>query len=135
MAKYVAIEHTLDRVTLLSPDVSIPRWLGFNFHDFFKNTGIKLVNFVTGGDEEKAKIVVHRSIRTALARCWVHVLPLTEIVVLLVLNIRGFYIGTDLEGNHWEYDLTSKMLALRSTAKLLVSENQAPENIEPGLLQ
>lgn len=62
-----------------------------------RNIGLEILAFVLirlwfGLSPEPAKVVVKKSFWIAFSRCWIHLLPLTVSLVLIWLNLKGFYI-------------------------------------------
>jgi len=66
--------------------------------------------------EEKKPALLHDR-RAALYASILHVIPITASVTLLAFNLRGYYIGSELTGQHGEDNL--KLLGLQFAAKLL----------------
>ena len=63
-----------------------------------RNIGLEILAFVLirlwfGLSPEPAKLVVKKSFWIAFSRCWIHLLPLTVSLVLVCLNLKGFYIA------------------------------------------
>ena len=63
-----------------------------------RNIGLEILAFVLirlwfGLSPEPAKLVVKKSFWIASSRCWIHLLPLTVSLVLIWLNLKGFYIA------------------------------------------
>ena len=70
---------------------------------FLRSTGLEILNVVIRsktdqGHAEPKKPVVRASVWIALARCAVHILPILFSIVLLTLNLNGFFIGASLPG-------------------------------------
>ena len=47
---------------------------------------------------EEKKVVINSSVWAAFAQCLVHFIPVTVSTYLIVLNLRGHYIGENLSG-------------------------------------
>ena len=63
-----------------------------------RNIGLEIFAFILirlwfGLSPEPAKLVVKKSFWIAFSRCWIHLLPLTVSLVLIWLNLKGFYIA------------------------------------------
>lgn len=53
---------------------------------------------------EEKKVVIETSFWIALARCCVHIIPVTGSIILLWFNFYGYYIGSQLSGPGWISD-------------------------------
>jgi hypothetical protein len=52
----------------------------------------------TSKEAEPKKVIVSTSLRTALRRCWLHFFPIATSIAIIVVNIKGVYIGEDFTG-------------------------------------
>ncbi|RMZ91414.1 hypothetical protein DV736_g1338, partial [Chaetothyriales sp. CBS 134916] len=68
---------------------------------------------------EKRKVIVTTSIRIATCRCWIHFLPIATSILILVLNIRGVYIGQDFQGPLKSQTINLMFLQLAAKAQEL----------------
>lgn len=111
-----------------------------------RNIGAEILVFVLvtlwcGLRPEPRKAIIKKSISIALSRCWIHLLPLTVSLILLWLNIKGFYIPNTLSQDS-ATDITdqsnSVVLALiqvaakvqvRSSAKFISTANQNTQEL------
>ena len=76
---------------------------------------------VLRGDEPK-KVIVYGSRRTILSRSAVHLLPACVSLVLIAINLRGHFIGRELQGTSGSDNL--KMGVLQVAAKMQVSHKE-----------
>lgn len=58
--------------------------------------GLELLTIIRGPEQRKNLFTV--SWKVALARCGVHVLPSAVSIVLITINLLGYYIGDELQG-------------------------------------
>ena len=96
-----------------------------------KSSSTNIVHFVNHQIShlpfEPRHIVLTRSPGFALSRCLIHILPLTVGLFLIVINLKGFYIGQHLLRTHGSNDADSVGLALiQVAAKVQVSESRRP---------
>ena len=101
---------------------------------FLKGVSLSIVGTIhrqlSLSPKEPRHIVVTRSLIFALSRCCIHVHPLTVGLFLIIINLRGYYIGEHLLGASSSNRADSVVLALiQVAAKLQVSERL------PGSLQ
>jgi hypothetical protein len=73
-----------------------------------------------GQPAEGKKIAVTSSLKAALLRCCVHVVPIGTTVVLAYLNFGGYFIGDQFAGNSSSTAQSTDQLCLQVTAKLIV---------------
>ncbi len=94
----------------------------FSLRYFLRAVGLGTLNAVFNQRNsafsiaEPRKRIVTQSFWVALQRCMVHLLPCTASIVIIALNLRGFFIGFELAGIPG-HDAIS-MAALQVTAKL-----------------
>lgn len=69
------------------PTMQLPGSLTY----FLRNLGLEILAF--DSKSEPTKVVVKKSLWVAFSRCLIHILPVTVSLVLLRLNLGGFYIG------------------------------------------
>ena len=87
-------------------------------------------------NDEPRKAVVTRDLRVALLRSWIHVLPISVFIALAFLNMKGYYIGSTLQGLVDPIWQTFDILLLQICAKLHVSSSLAwPFYVWPGNTQ
>lgn len=67
---------------------------------------------------EKPKVLIHKSRWIAFATCGVHFLPASVSIILIGLNIEGFFIGAELQG--WRDADRLKLGLLQLASKLQV---------------
>ena len=95
-----------------------------------RNLGLEIVAFILirlwfGLSPELTKVVVKKSFWVAFSRCLIHILPVTVSLVLLRLNIGGFYIGHGFSQQS-SGDLTAqgndvKLALIQAAAKVQVT--------------
>jgi hypothetical protein len=73
-----------------------------------------------GTQVEKEKFVLRRGLWPALAKCFVHVLPIFGCIVVSFLNFRGYFIGSTLQGLTSPAAQSFYRLALQVAAKIYV---------------
>lgn len=73
------------------------------------------ISTITKG-KEGAKVLFVDSWKVALARCGVHILPAAVSIVLVAVNLVGFFIGAELQGPGDQDDI--KLGALQICAKV-----------------
>jgi hypothetical protein len=80
------------------------RWIFFparRFPIFFRSISFGIFTSI-GLDgvtpNEPVKLLMYKSHRLALAHCAVHVLPACVSVAIISINMKTFFIGTELEG-------------------------------------
>ncbi|KAK8135957.1 hypothetical protein PG984_003897 [Apiospora sp. TS-2023a] len=78
----------------------------------FRNTGVPTL----WRKEESPKIIVSRSLLTALLRCSVHVIPVGITAFLTWLNLTGYFLGDQLAGGAANHD--RDLLLLQIAAKI-----------------
>lgn len=84
---------------------------------FLKTTGTSILAKGTEEEEkEKPKPFMEEKTSMALIRCFVHVIPASAAIFLLILNGEGYYIGGELSGASGQD--TEKLAALSFAAKL-----------------
>lgn len=86
------------------------------YRQFWKSIGLHYFTFTSGDEEEKELFTKSRW--SALARCGVHILPALISIVLITLNLYGFYIGFELQGPRGTDSV--KLGVLQVTAKIQV---------------
>ena len=90
-------------------------------HKLFKSLGFDsfylLSDDAKGCSVERKKIFLLKDIRSACYLSLLHVVPLTAAIILSSLNLKGFYIGKELQGPVGQDDL--RFLGLQLAAKLL----------------
>ena len=94
---------------------------------FLKSVGLGFITFIRRqlslSRKDPRQIVVTRSFLFALGRCFIHIIPLTISLFLIVINLRGYYIGQHLLGISSSNKADSVVLALiQVAAKHQVSE-------------
>lgn len=80
--------------------------------------GLGILTYVSKERPEPPKVLIDRSLRLALSRSLIHVLPAAISTFLVVFNLHGFFIGLELQGQEGQDDL--KMGTLQICAKLQV---------------
>ncbi|KAL8814284.1 MAG: hypothetical protein Q9223_006481 [Gallowayella weberi] len=89
---------------------------------FFRSIGLAIASDISPHlrswkpSVEKKKIVINRSIKLALARCSVHVLPVVVSTVILIVNTKQLFIGIDF--NSQIKSVTVNLALLQAAAKL-----------------
>ena len=73
-----------------------------------------------GEPSEEPKVVATRSKWKATSICLVHIIPVMASIVLVAMNLKGFYIGSQLEGSAIPSLQAIYILCLQVTAKLVV---------------
>jgi hypothetical protein len=92
----------------------------------FRCIGLDVINFTHRqlclSPLEPRHIVLSRSVWVALSRCFIHTLPVLVSLFLVIINLRGLYIGEHLLGVHSSNEADSVVLALiQVAAKFQVS--------------
>lgn len=67
-------------------------------------------------DVEQPKVVMKKDRRVAALRCILHIIPVSAAMTLIVLNLKQYYVGGELAGQHGHDD--QKLGALQFAAKL-----------------
>ncbi|KAL0929843.1 uncharacterized protein CTRU02_215273 [Colletotrichum truncatum] len=91
---------------------SSPRWQKIRL--LLRSIGLGITSIIYGSEPRKSAF--YRSRRAVLAASAIHVLPATVSAFLLTFNIRGYFIGRELEGSKGQDDL--KLGALQISAEL-----------------
>lgn len=89
------------------------------FRTALRSLGLGILTYVSIDRPEPSKVLIDRSLRLALARSLIHLLPATLSTFLIVLNLRGWFIGAELQGLGDQHEM--KMGLLQISAKLQVS--------------
>jgi hypothetical protein len=89
------------------------------FRTALRAVGLGILTYISKEKPEPPKVLVDRSLRLALARSLVHVLPAAISMFLVAWNLQGWFIGVELQGEQGQDDL--KMGILQICAKLQVS--------------
>ena len=77
-----------------------------------------------GAEVEEPKVIIqHASILRAVKKCTIHIVPIIATIILTVLNIKTYFIGTEFQGYDTGYWQDFDRLALQVTAKLYVSSH------------
>ena len=87
---------------------------------FFTNTADAARRMVKGAPLEKPKVLATQSKRRAVSVCLIHTLPILASIVLAAMNLKGYYIGAQLQGSSDRSSQAIYILCLQVTAKLLV---------------
>lgn len=87
---------------------------------FYRTLGLHVIPSLFIKDEEP-KIALDNSRRRALERCAVHILPSIVSIVIVVLNIHGYFIGSELQGEVGQDEL--KLGLIQFAAKIHVSQH------------
>jgi hypothetical protein len=87
-------------------------------HIFLRSVGLGLISALFGSTTEDAKILVSTSWTLALIRCSIHVLPSAVSLALVTIHVRGYFIGSDLDGPGGQDEL--KLGLLQVAAKIQV---------------
>lgn len=91
-------------------------WLVETFRTLLRTLGLSIITFLGGNDPEPSKVLIDSSRKLALARCAVHIVPAFLSTALITLNLLGFFIGNELQGDQDQDDL--KFGLLQVAAKL-----------------
>jgi hypothetical protein len=83
-----------------------------------RSVGLNILTFVRQPNHEAPKMLYTSSRRIALARCAVHILPALVSICLVAINLTGYFIGPDLDGERGKNGL--KLSVLQIVAKLQV---------------
>jgi hypothetical protein len=73
--------------------------------------------------EEPRKVLIFESRRAVLSRSAVHILPVFVSLVLIVINLRGYFIGRELQGTSGGDDLKMGIYRLRPRCKYVISND------------
>ncbi|KAL9040256.1 MAG: hypothetical protein Q9180_002022 [Flavoplaca navasiana] len=89
--------------------------VGHNTSPIFRSVGLDLYNVLIRSKihripAEPKKAVIERSRWLALSRCTVHIIPALFSIALVALNLKGFYIGRNLQGLIVDDDTTLALL-------------------------
>lgn len=79
--------------------------------------------------DEAPKILINTSRGQALARSAIHLLPALVSIGLMVINIRGFFIGIELQGVGPEHQDSLKLGLLQVAAKTQVRLTVSPKSL------
>jgi hypothetical protein len=71
-------------------------WLSRRFTVLIRSIGLGIITIVNQG--EPRKVLVNQSRKLALARCGVHMLPACVSIIIVVINVQGYFIGNELQG-------------------------------------
>ncbi|KAL8920370.1 MAG: hypothetical protein Q9172_004537 [Xanthocarpia lactea] len=66
--------------------------------------------------QEKKKVVINQSLKLALARCSVHIIPVLVSITILIVNTKQVFIGIDFDSNI--KSVTVNLALLQTAAKL-----------------
>ncbi|KAF4966350.1 hypothetical protein FSARC_5978 [Fusarium sarcochroum] len=86
------------------------------FRTLLRNLSFGIITFLRGDKDEPPKVLINSSIRLAMARCAIHIVPAFLSIALVTLNCIGFFIGNELQGPKGQDDL--KMGLLQIAAKI-----------------
>lgn len=87
-------------------------------HILLRSVGLGIISALIGSTKEDPKILVSTSWILALMRCSIHVLPSAVSLALVTIQVRGYFIGSDLEGPGGQDEL--KLGLLQVAAKIQV---------------
>ncbi|KAJ4267497.1 hypothetical protein NW762_003604 [Fusarium torreyae] len=91
-------------------------WLTQTFRSLLRNLSFGVVTFLQGGEDEPPKVLIDTSIRLAMARCAIHIVPALLSIALITLDSIGFFTRNELQGNKGRYNL--KMGLFQIAAKI-----------------
>ncbi|KAI4216266.1 MAG: hypothetical protein LQ351_001276 [Letrouitia transgressa] len=99
--------------------------VGFALSTFLRSIGLELLNVVVRGKihthaTELKKPVIQTSKWLALARCGVHIIPLLFSIILVTLNVKGFFIGHHLQGVILADDINLALLQVAAKVQELL---------------
>lgn len=115
------------------PTMQLPGSLTY----FLRNLGLEILAF--DSKSEPTKVVVKKSLWVAFSRCLIHILPVTVSLVLLRLNLGGFYIGHGF-AQQSSSDLTDqgndvKLALIQVAAKVQVNTRCRTRRRRKGLME
>lgn len=87
-----------------------------------RKIGSAWMEMLHGESIEKPKVVLSRDWSAICSKCSIHILPVLATTVLAYLNIRGYFIGSSLQGLTGDVAQDIDRLCLQVTAKLFVGE-------------
>lgn len=88
------------------------------FRTALRAVGLGILTYISKDRAEPSKVLVDRSLRLALARSLIHLLPACISMFLVAFNLQGWFIGIELQGEEDKDEL--KMGVLQISAKLQV---------------
>jgi hypothetical protein len=91
-------------------------WATRRFRLFLRAVGLGILAIIRG--DEPPKVLVYKSRRAVIFRSAVHVLPACVSLILITLNLHGYFIGRELQGYSGTDD--GKLGALQVAAKIQV---------------
>lgn len=74
-----------------------------------------------GAPAEKRRVVVTSNWRAIVSKSAIHILPVLATIVLAYLNVRGYFIGVNMQGLASPAAQDLNRLCLQVTAKIVVS--------------
>jgi hypothetical protein len=68
------------------------------FRTLLRVQGLSALSFHRNGKDEPPKVLFKKSLRLTLAHCTIHFIPSAVSIALIVINLRGYFIGSELQG-------------------------------------
>lgn len=86
-----------------------------------RSTGLDILpqlwnRYVRGPDLEQPKVLIDSSRVIALARCVIHFLPAMVSVAIITINLIGYYIGVELQGERNQDEVRFGLLQVAAKA-------------------
>jgi hypothetical protein len=104
---------------LMSNAFLLLRFVATKPYILYRTLGLHVIPGLFIKDEEP-KVALGKSRRRALEQCAVHILPSIVSIVIIVLNIHGCFIGSELQGEVGQDEL--KLGLIQFAAKIHVSQ-------------
>lgn len=110
---------------LVDPEAVTPHqsvWARFieRFRTLLRSVGLGILTYLKTSQDEPPKALINSSRKLALARCAIHIIPTGVSLALVIVNLRGHFIGSELEGTQGQDSLKLGMLQI--CAKLQVRQ-------------
>lgn len=95
-------------------------WITDRFRTLLRTIGLGIATFVGADRPEPPKELISNKRRLAIARCAIHILPACVSIVLVVINLVGYFIGSELQGLQGQDDIKLSVLQLAAKAQELL---------------
>ncbi|KAK7177764.1 hypothetical protein PSPO01_16185 [Paraphaeosphaeria sporulosa] len=89
-------------------------------HSVGLGIGNNWINWILGNRDEPRKPIVEASLWTAIARCGVHLLPCAVSIIIISINLRGYFIGFELAGVPGQTEVNMAMLQVAAKIQELL---------------
>lgn len=68
------------------------------FRTFLRVQGLSALSIRRHSKDEPPKVLLKRSIWLTIAHCTIHIIPVAVSIVLVVINLQGYFVGSELQG-------------------------------------